>query len=59
VTDGRRSAPLPIRQLRYFSLVTELTVTELTTGMQNTRILALLNLILSLRLFLATRPDHN
>jgi len=43
VTDGRRSAPLPIRQLRYFSLVTELTVTELTTGMQNTQILALLH----------------
>jgi len=43
VTDDRRSAPLLVRQLRYFSLVTELTVTELTTGMQNIHILALLH----------------
>ena len=42
VIDGRQSAPLPVRQLRYFSLVTELTVTELTTDMQNTRTVALL-----------------
>jgi len=30
VTGVRLSAPLPVRQLRYFSLVTELAVTELT-----------------------------
>jgi len=38
VTDDRWSAPLPVRQLRYFSVVT-----ELTTDMQNTHILALLH----------------